>query len=163
MRKKFPILLVPLMCLLTLGSYVANASENQVLLTLSGGKSVTFSFSEAPKVTYAGSTVTVTTSDDAVEYAISDIKKLSFGSSETVGVEDAPAAVKAGDIAYANGVFQFSGFGAGERVYLYTIGGVLRGSYAIPGSGALEVSTSSLPAGIYVVTINGITYKFNKR
>jgi hypothetical protein len=163
MRKKFPILLVPLMCLLTLGSYVANASENQVLLLLNSGKSVTFSFAQTPKITYAGSTVTVAYGNESLEYAISDILKLAFGASETVGIEDAPAAVKAGDIAYANGVYQFSGFKAGERVYLYTVAGVLAKSYTIPGSGSLEVSTASLASGIYVITIDGITYKFNKR
>ncbi len=163
MRKKFPILLVPLMCFLALGSYVARAGESQVLLLLNSGESVTFSFQQTPKITCAGTTVTVAYSDGSLEYAMSDIKKLAFGDSETVGIEDAPAAVKEGDIAYANGAYRFSGFKAGNRVYLYNIGGVLVQSYAIPATGSLEVSTSSLPAGIYVITINGITYKFNKR
>jgi hypothetical protein len=167
MRKKFPILLVPLMCFLALGSYVAKAGENQVLLTLTDGDAVTMSFSQTPKITLSDGSVVVEYDEDGahwtIYYAPSAIKKVSFGAAETVGIESAPDAVKPGNIDFSNGVFTFSGFKGGDRVYLYNIGGVKVNSYTIPSNGSVEVSTSSLPAGIYVITINGLTYKFNKR
>lgn len=74
---------------------------------------------------------------------------------------DAVASEKT-SFSYDGGIIVFSGLKANSLLQVYTIGGVLTHSERI-NSGSYTYPLSDLPAGIYIVNVNGTTFKISKK
>ncbi len=125
--------------LLCFGYVTANAG-NGVVLHQTDGTTITYAFSEEPKVTYGGDTLVMSAVGVVVEYPLVTLKKLTFKEAQTSSI-DTPLA-----ITFANGPCQ-----------IYTIGGQLIRTVT-EGS---QITTSGLPTGIYIIRNNKTSYKIN--
>jgi hypothetical protein len=162
MRKKIPILWAALLALMFTAPR-AVAGENQINVEFANGEIVSFTLDQAPRITYTEQDVTVTYTDGTLTYGMADIARLTLGDASSTGIENLPAAKAVGTISCVGGTFRFEGFPAGSSVRLFNLSGQLVRTTAIESDGNGEASISELPAGTYVVTVKGQTYKFNKR
>lgn len=119
-------------------SYVIANAENGVVLHQTDGTTITYAFSEEPKVTYSGDTLVMSAAGVIVEYPLGTLKKLTFKEAQPSSIE-APLIITP-----VNGSCQ-----------IYTIGGQL--IRTIPESS--QITTSTLPAGIYIIRNNKTSYK----
>ena len=120
--------------------YKTAYAENGVVLHQLDGTTITYAFSEEPKVTYNGDTLVMSAAGVVVEYPLVTLKKLSFTEALPSSIET-PLIVTS-----ANGSCQ-----------IYTIGGQL--IRTIPESS--PIATSGLPVGIYIIRNNKNSYKIN--
>ena len=125
--------------LLCLSCITVNA-ENGVVLHQLNGTTITYAFSEEPKVTYRGDTLVMSATGVVVEYPIVTLKKMTFTETQ-LSTFDTPLIITP-----ANGPCQ-----------IYTIGGQLIRTI-LEGS---QITTSGLPAGIYIIRNNKNSYKIN--
>jgi hypothetical protein len=164
MSKKIPIFLTALLLLLSPAHRaVADTVENQVLVEFASGEVITFAIEQAPKITYTEQDVTVMYAGDTLTYAMSAIKKLTLGDASASGIEGIVSSRPLGTITCTDGAFHFAGFPQGSLVRLFNLNGQLVQSYTLNGEETNDASISALSAGTYVLTVKGITYKFNKR
>jgi hypothetical protein len=164
MNKKIPILGMALTGLLfTAPRAMADDAESLFNVEFASGETITFTVDQTPRISYSESEVTVTYADGVLTYDMADIKRLTLGDAQTSGIETLPAVKAVGQISCVGGTFHFEGFPAGSRVQLYNLSGQLRQTYAIQQDDEGEASLTDLPAGTYVITVQGQTYKFNKR
>jgi hypothetical protein len=165
MNKKIPILGMALTGLLfTAPRAMADEAVGLFNVEFTNGETITFTVDQTPRITYSDSTVTVTYTDGTLTYGMADITRLTLpvAGSETA-IDNLPAAKAIGQISCVGGAFRFEGFPAGSRVQLFNMSGQLRQVYTLSSEGNGEASLSEMPAGNYVITVQGQTYKFNKR
>ena len=154
MRKKG--LLLMFLMLIATGIY----AEDGVVLLLRNGNSVKFAFSEKP-VMMTGSTLTMKTTSETVDYNYTEIKRSYFGEI-TSSIDEVRGNSK------SESLFRMTPAGMevkvqqGEKVSVYTVGGKLVYSAKSTGS-QLNINLPS-DRQIYVVkTDNGVSFKINRQ
>ena len=133
-----------------------------IIVELVSGKKVEYRLSEAPKLTYDGKTIALTTDYVKVEYMPSEISKVKTGNvSVSSGIDELK--VRQETIKLDAGYIRLTGFAKGETVRIYTLDGVLTTSYHISEEGSLVIPISSLPSGISIIKANQQTIKITKQ
>jgi hypothetical protein len=161
MRKKIPILWAALLALLFTAPRAM--ADEKVNVEFANGETISFTLDQTPRITYTDQEVTVTYTGGTLTYGMTDITRLTYGEAESTAIESVAATKAVGNISCVGGTFRFEGFPAGSSVRLFNLNGQLVNTTAIESDGNGETSISDLPAGTYVLTVKGQTYKFNKR
>lgn len=155
MRKKGLLLLF--LMLIATGIY----AEDGVVLLLRNGNSVKFAFSEKP-VMVMGSTLTMKTTSETVDYNYTEIKKSYFGEI-TSSIDEVRGNSKSESLFRMTPAgMEVTGLQQGEKVSVYTVGGKLVYSAKSTGS-RLNINLPS-DRQVYVVkTDNGVSFKINRQ
>lgn len=152
-----------LLLLLFLSVTVPSIAEEATSLIVHSkdGSSVAYALSEYPKVTFEDSYLLIKSTNIDVSYPLSDMWKFTF---EPVDIETAINAVSAdkSSFSYADGAIVLSGLNGKSFLQVYTIDGVLRHSEKINTS-TFIYPFSELPSGIYIINVNGKTFKISKK
>lgn len=102
---------------------------------------------------FDGDMLTFTGTGTSVEIPKSDLVSITF--SETTGITDITASPSLTD-----GAISFTGLPAGSIIAVFdTAGRCLSSTRTTGGDGCL--SLNSLPAGVYIVSVNGFSYKIS--
>lgn len=155
MRKKG--LLLMFLMLIATGIY----AEDGVVLLLRNGNSVKFAFSEKP-VMVTGSTLTMKTTSETVDYNYTEIKRSYFG--EITSSIDAVRGNSKSESLFrmTPAGMEVTGLQQGEKVSVYTVSGKLVYSAKSTGS-QLNINLPS-DRQVYVVkTDNGVSFKINRQ
>lgn len=153
---------IPLFLCLTGISLSAWAEEQVSTLDVwtKSGERITYYLSEHPVAAYSGSDLVLKTDELTVNYPLSELHKFTF-SSEVASVETIP--LPNGRMQMQRGMLCLSGFRAGERVSIYSMGGQNVMSATISADGTVTLFIQSLATGVYVVKAGSVTHKIIKQ
>ena len=149
-----------LLCILGVAGMVMTAFAQQDFLVVwhKDGSKVLFKLSEKPKVTYGDSLVTIQAAT-MVEYAF---QKMTFESEEVVGIKEMkpdPERPFSSD----GETVTFLPADKDLRVTIVQLNGIVVKDIAVRRGQQSSLSLRSLPAGVYLLNVNGITYKIKTR
>lgn len=153
------ILCLLLLAFVSFSSVVAKSTINLVVCTKDGLK-VLYALEEKPKITFTDTELVITTKGVEIAYALSDMNLLTYENGEATGItnlyDDASFKLDGNAIV-------FSKLKAKDIVSLYSINGTLVFKKTVTVDGEYAVSLNDIETGVYVVSVNGLTYKFMKK
>ncbi len=153
---------IPLFLCLT-GFSLSGWAEKQ-LSTLDvwtkSGERITYYLSEHPVAEYSGSDLVLKTDGLTVSYPLTELHKFTFGS-EATSIET--ASLPDGRMQMQEGQLCLSGFRAGEKVSIYSIGGQNVLNATVESDGTATLFIGSLATGVYVVKAGSVTHKIIKQ
>ena len=139
-------------------------AQNAVAVWQQDGKVAKFGFAEKPVVTYADNNLVITTTQTTVEYPIYLLRKISFDVDWTVdAVEEVKAEPLKPSLHLAPGEIAIQGAEPGSVVQVYSVKGLLVQSARVGADGSVTLSTTGLPASIYIVKTTKSTFKIVKK
>ena len=140
----------------------ALAQQDYLAVWHKDGSKVLFKLSEKPKVTYGDSLVTIQAST-TVEYAFQSIQKMTFESEEVVGIEELD--VKTGQQPFSSDgkTICFMPANGDLRVRVVTMSGMVVKDFVVRKGERQSFSFQSLTPGVYMMNVNGVTYKIKTR
>jgi hypothetical protein len=145
--------LMPLFLLL-FSSMMLAQEYNNVVVTLTDGTSRTISLSEKPIVTIANGKLVIKTDMSTTEFDRANVARFNFVS-DLVGIDEISSddneVIKDGDNLY------FSNLPENSLIKIYTADGSLVKS--MTASGAYKISLAEFSAGVYIVSVNGVSTK----
>ena len=145
--------LMPLFLLL-FSSMMLAQEYNNVVVTLTDGSSRTISLSEKPIVTIANGKLVIKTDMSTTEFDRANVARFNFVS-DLVGIDEISSddneVIKDGDNLY------FSNLPENSLIKIYTADGSLVKS--MTASGAYKISLAEFSAGVYIVSVNGVSTK----
>ena len=150
--------------LLALGGLYSYAQDKVpgIIVELANGQKVEYRLADNPKFVFDGQTIKLTAEGVAVEYTPSELAKVTTGEVENAtGIEELRS--QQGDIKVEAGFVRLNGFGAGEAVRVYSVGGNLMGIHYVESDGSLVIPIFSLPFGISIIKANQQTIKITRK
>ena len=145
--------LMPLFLLL-FSSMMLAQEYNNVVVTLTDGTSRTISLSEKPIVTIANGKLVIKTDMSTTEFDRANVARFNFVS-DLVGIDEISSddneVIKDGDNLY------FSNLPENSLIKIYTADGSLVKS--MTASGAYKIFLAEFSAGVYIVSVNGVSTK----
>ena len=156
MKRKLTILLSLLL------TFSANATEpvkNLAVWTKDGTK-VLYSLLENPKITFTATDVIITTNSVDITYALENMLRFTYETHEPSIIND--VILENTSFTYDGESLFFSSLPSNSVISIHTLNGLLiykkticHDCYLLP--------LSNLSAGVYLVSVNGLTYKIAKK
>lgn len=138
----------------------AKADDWVLQVLLSDGQVVFINLNEEPRTTYQNGNLVITTKNNSITYPLEKVKRFTYVSSN-----DVIDAIKAVDATFSNDgeTITFTSLKPHTKIYLYNVAGQLLKTLDSGDSNKIVISASQYPSGVYVVKVNGGTYKISKR
>jgi hypothetical protein len=145
---------------LLLVAVVAKAEEQKLQIWLSNGKIMTIKLTENPTTRYTGSNLVIQSSNTTVTFPLEQVKKFTYSAN--------PAAINSPEVLgcefSADGeTLTFTGLQSGTEITVYSMSGQLLRQQTTGSETVTVVSVSSFSTGVYLIKVNGVTYKITKR
>ncbi len=138
----------------------ANSAPSLVVWATDGSKA-SYALMENPQVTFTETSFVVTFHGEKTSYPLTDIVRITYENVQGTGISELWCS-ELPFVVSGNFLF-FSTLQAGSMVTVYTAGGVLVQQEFIVQDGSYAFPLSSITSGVYMVSINGVTYKLLKR
>ena len=129
-------------------------AETNLVVWKKDGSKVAFALSEEPKVTFSENSLMINSTTVSVSYDLEDMAKFTYEDSESQGIKNIENDKES--------TFKFDG----EMLLfpsLKNLGGVLVFARTIEAAGDYSFPISHLDKGVYVVSVDGLTYKIVKK
>lgn len=140
------------------------SSGPQLVLWLKDGSRISCQFSSEPTVKIAGDKVRIESSTIQGEYYYSDLWKMTFETSEVDGIQDVRNDKNATASFLRNGDnFVFMASEKGLIVSIVSVNGTVVQTFKVENGQQHSVPVASLSAGVYLISVNGVTLKINIR
>ncbi len=139
---------------------VARAEDKALQILLSDGHVVTINLNEEPRTTYEDGQLVITSTKNTVSYPLEQVKRFTYVSA-VAGITS-PKEVGA-SFSTDGESLTFKGLKPHTKIYLYTVAGQLLQTIDSGTQSQTVISASHLPYGVYVVKVNGGTFKITKR
>ena len=139
---------------------VAAKSTMHLAVCTKDGSKVLYALEEKPKITFTDTELVITTKSVEIAYALSDMNLLTYENGETTGITNLHDNA---DFKLDGNAIVFSKLKAKDIVSLYSINGTLVFKKTVTVDGEYAVSLNDIETGVYVVSVNGLTYKFMKK
>ena len=147
--------------LVVLAVTVAAQADDRVLkVWQADGQVLTISLADEPRTTYSDGNLIITSSKTSVTLPLEKVRRYTYESAAN-GVDE----VKAMRAAFSKDgeTLTLAGLKPGTAIYLYNVAGQLLRTIDSGTQSKVVVSVFNLPAGVYVVKANDVTYKITKR
>jgi len=136
-----------------------HAAAQTLVLHHANGTTTDVELYNMPLIQFDGDKVTITSTVLNMEYPKEDVLRFTYR-----GSADAIKAVKAdADYSLEDGQLVFHGISQSDDVAVYNASGVRVPARLMRHSDNVSLSLASIPAGVYVLSVNGKTSKFTKR
>ena len=157
MKKIFLLLLLPLFSMMA----VADEAINSLVVWAKDGTKVAYALADKPKVTFTGTDLVITSNGIEVNYALENMVRFTYEDFSQTGITN----LKNGEISFKlNGeALLFPSLKANSTVSVYSANGTLVFKKTVSKDGEYSFPISNLKAGVYMVNVNGLTYKIVKR
>ena len=134
--------------------------EKALKISLSDGQVVAIRLDEEPRTTYQDGNLVITTDNYSISYPLERVKRFTY-----VNINDVIDGLKTMKAAFSNDgeTLTFSRLKPHTKIALYNIAGQLLKTFDNTESNEIVVSVSHFPTGVYIVKVNGGTYKIMKR
>lgn len=145
--------------------YAMRAADKQntlIVLTKDNGLHQ-FVLTDKPKVTFEGTLLKVTCekASASATFKLSDIIRFTYAGKDATGIDQ--LTVAPASISMEEGVLVISQMKANATVDVFSLDGKLVKRLTARHAGTCRLSLSSLPAGVYLVKADNITYKIAKQ
>lgn len=125
------------------------------------GSKANYALEESPKVTFTETALVVTLHGKATSYPLESLSRVTYENVQGTGISDlwncAPSFSVQGNL------LVFSALKADSDIAVYTLDGQLLHKERIVTAGRYAFPLSDITDGVYMVSVNGVTYKFLKR
>ena len=153
MKAKLLTLLLSFSCLSTM----ADEPKTQLVVWAKDGTQVAYVLAEKPKVTFTDTDLVITSNGVEVNYSLDNMARFTYEDNTTTAItnlQTGKASVKLDGESLL-----FPALKANSTVSLYSLNGTLIFQKKIQEDGKYAFSLSNLNTGVYIVKVNGITYK----
>ena len=134
------------------------ANEGTLVLWHADGTKTNIELSQLPQIQFENGKVLVTSSILNMEYDANEILRFTYeeATSEDAGLVDGIASVQGDRMV-------FHGVKSADKVSVYSVNGTRVPVSLSSANGKCSLSLSSIPAGVYILKVNGKTSKFTKK
>ena len=142
--------------------FVANmtkADDAVLQVWFSDGEVMSINLNDNPKTTYKDGNLLIQTDNNSVTYPLEKVKRYTYATSTGI---DTPAKISASFSSDGESL-TFTGLKPHTPISLYNVAGVLLKTIDSGDRNKTIISASHLPVGVYLVKVNGGTYKIMKR
>jgi hypothetical protein len=157
MKSKLLVLLLSFFCL----SAMADEPKTQLVVWAKDGTKVAYALAENPKVTFTETDLVITTKGVEVNYALVNMARFTYENEIVTAVTNLQTGALS--LKLDGESLLFPALSANSTVSLYSLNGTLIFSKTVRKAGEYTFPLSGLNTGVYVVTVNGLTYKIVKR
>ena len=137
-----------------------DTEPNCIALWHKDGSKVVFEFAQKPRLEYAGDLVRIVTGESTVEYDFAAIAKMTYEYFDPVGIntieDDAEPVFRKNKESLV-----FNAAGNDAVVKIYSVKGTLLKTFEVKQRSSIHLPLSLLSHGIYLVSVNGVTYKIS--
>jgi len=144
-------------------SIFAKAENNPTNLVVwaKDGTKVAFALAEKPKVTFTETDLVITAKGVEVNYLLENMDRFTYESNDESAIinlqtDESP-------FKHTGDSLLFPALKANSTVAVYSLNGALVFKITIRQNGEYAFPLSNLNAGVYMVNVNGLTYKIMKR
>lgn len=142
-------------------SAMADEPKTQLVVWAKDGSHVAYALMEEPKVTFTETDFVITTNSVEVSYSLENMTRFTYETNENAAVKN----IKTDKVFFKldGESLLFPSLSANSTVQLYTLNGTLIFKKTVQTAGVYSFPLAYLNAGVYMVTVNGITYKIVKK
>lgn len=152
-----------LLSLLFSFSLITKAEDNPINLVVwaKDGTKVAYALAEKPKVTFTETDLVITAKGVEVNYSLENMARFTYESNDESAIinlqtDESP-------FKFTGESLLFPALKANSTVSVYSLNGTLVFKKTIRQNGEYAFPLSNLNAGVYMVNVNGLTYKIMKR
>lgn len=147
-----------LLASLATGTIIAQA-DPAIRVSTPQGESAIVLLAEQPVLTADSNEVNVTAGENSFTFPLENYVDIVFVDSEYTGVKDIMSTGEAPLFSFIAGSATVSNLKQGNLVRLYTLDGSLKASGKADGDGNVTLDLAGHEKGVYLVTVNGISFK----
>lgn len=137
-----------------------NICAQRLVIWQKDGTKVSYDLDERPKTTFTSEDLVITTATATISYPLAKIQRYTY---EGGGLSVQEVKVDGIIISHEGDIVIVKGLTNGKSVTVYSIDGKQLKAKRSDGSDSLTLSLANLPAGVYMIKADEITYKFLKR
>lgn len=134
--------------------------KNALIILLKDGTSTTVLLDELPVATFSEGRLKVSSPGLSLELPRTDVSRFVYAYVDLAELNFHQMGISGSS--FVDGVLSLSGLQSGAVVRLYFDNGRLLDEVAAPADGRVNISLSAYPSGVYMLQIDGLTYKFTK-
>lgn len=122
---------------------------------------VAYALNEKPKISFTDTTLVISVKDAEVSYPLEDMLRFTYGDASEANILD----IHAGESLFLldGNSLLFPSLAVGTTVSLHALDGTLFFTKSVSTAGYYAFPLSALSSGVYMVNVNGVTYKIVKR
>lgn len=153
-----------LLLLLLIGTYmVAEAEEipTNLVVWAKEGTKVAYALTDEPKITFTETDMVIKAKDVEVNYAIDNFARFTYEGNEQTAIRN----IQTGESTFKlqGESLLFPMLKPNDMVAIYELNGAVVVNKVIAAEGEYAFPLSNLKVGVYIVDINGLTYKIIKK
>lgn len=140
---------------------MAEENKTHLVVWAKDGTKVAYALDEKPKVTFTETNLVISSKGVEVNYAIDNMDRFTYETGENTAIHN----LKTDEVSFKmdGESLLFLNLSANSTISLHTLNGTTVFSKTVPMAGEYSFPLSMLNAGVYLVTVNGLTYKIMKR
>ena len=142
-------------------SAMADASKTQLVVWAKDGTRVAYALGEKPKVTFTETDLVITANGIEVNYTLENMARFTYESNSESAIRNLQTDEQVFKLDGES--LLFPNLKANSTVSVYSLNGSLVFKKTIRQNGEYTFSLSNLNTGVYMVNVNGLTYKVVKR
>ena len=147
--------------LLFIAGYNEYALSQQLVVWMKNGEKVYYNLKEYPKTTFSGSNVVITTNTMEVAYPLEQVLRYTY---ENLASDiEALLTDKEVYVSREGDVITFQNLHSAQPIQVFSIDGKLLETHSVNDKQSTSLSLNAYPTGVYIVKVNGTTYKMMKR
>ena len=137
-------------------------AETNLVVWKKDGSKVAFALTNKPKVTFSENSLMINSATVSVSYDLEDMAKFTYEDLEEEGIRNIEND-KESSFKFDGEMLLFPSLKAGSKVAIHNPGGLLVFTRTIEVAGDYSFPISHLDKGVYVVSVDGLTYKIVKK
>ncbi|MBP3829781.1 MAG: hypothetical protein ILA06_05700 [Bacteroidaceae bacterium] len=137
-----------------------SAQAQRLVIWQKDGSKFSYNLDEEPMTTFTTTNLVITTKTTTISYPLSTIHRYTYEGVPS-GVDDATA--DGISISHDGNDIIVKGLASGKSAAVYSVDGIQLLAKCSDGPDRLVLSLNQLPAAVYVIKADNITYKFTKR
>ena len=157
MKQKLLLVLLSCFCL----SAMADEPKTQLVVWAKDGTQVAYALAEKPKVTFTETDLVITANGVEVNYTLENMARFTYEDNSATAITNLQTDESSFRL---NGEsLLFPALKANSTVSVYSLNGTLVFKKTVLQNGEYAFPLSNLNSGVYMVNVNGLTYKIVKR
>lgn len=138
------------------------AEPVEVCVWTKDGNRTTLMLSEKPRMTFTADAMSMATATTSIELPFSQLDKITYPSQQGEGIGTPSNNVTPAFVMGRDGSFLFQAETSPLQVMVVSMDGTLLKHFPVSVGDHVTLPASLLPAGRYLVAVNGVTYKIMK-
>lgn len=160
MRKTLPSQCLAFVLLLLCSAPSFAEEKNALIVHLKDGTSTTMLLDELPVATFSEGHLKVSSPELSLVLPRANVSRFVYAYVDPSELNFHKMGIPGSSL--VDGLLSLSGLQSGAVVRLYFDNGRLLDELSVPSDGRVNISLAAYPSGVYMLQIDGLTYKFTK-